>query len=207
MRALRSICDEHGIVFICDEIQSGFGRTGKMFACEHSGVEPDLMTVAKAMAGGFPISGLVGKRSVIDKPGPGGMGGTYGGNPVACAAAHAAISVIQEENLCERSSKIGARMLERLQEMKARDDVVPVGDVRGVGAMVAFELVREKGGHEPDPEAVAALTAKALEHGLILLACGYWGNSVRLLAPLTIENPLLEEGLDIIERCLFEIAA
>ena len=206
MQALRSLCDEHGIVFICDEIQSGFGRTGKMFAVEHSGVEPDLMTVAKAMAGGFPISGLVGKRSIIDKPGPGGMGGTYGGNPVACAAAHAAISVIQEENLCERSNKIGARMVERLQQMRARDDIPPIGDVRGVGAMVAFELVREKGGHEPNPEAVAALTAKALEHGLILLACGYWGNSVRILAPLTIDEAHLEEGLDIIERSLVEIA-
>jgi 4-aminobutyrate aminotransferase len=206
MQALRSICDEHGIIFICDEIQTGFGRTGKMFAVEHSGVEPDLMTVAKAMAGGFPISGLVGKRSIIDKPGPGGMGGTYGGNPVACAAAHAAITVIQEENLVDRSNVIGARMVERLQQMKARDDIPPIGDVRGLGAMVAFELVRERGGNEPNPEAVAALTAKALEHGLILLACGYWGNSVRILAPLTIDEAHLEEGLDIIERSLVEIA-
>ncbi len=207
MRALRAICDEHGIVFICDEIQTGFGRTGKMFAVEHSGVEPDLITVAKAMAGGFPISGLVGKRSIIDIPAPGGMGGTYGGNPVACAAAHAAISVIQDENLCERSNVIGARMVERLKQMKSRDDVPPIGDVRGLGAMVAFELVREVGGNEPNPEAVAALTAKALEHGLILLACGYWGNSVRILAPLTIEEAQLEEGLDIIELSLIEIAA
>jgi len=207
MQALRSICDEHGIVFICDEIQTGFGRTGKMFAVEHSGVEPDLITVAKAMAGGFPISGVVGNRSIIDKPGPGGMGGTYGGNPVACAAAHAAISVIQEENLCDRSNVIGVRMVERLNQMKARDDVIPIGDVRGLGAMVAFELVRERGGNEPNPEAVAALTAKALEHGLILLACGYWGNSVRILAPLTIDEEHLEEGLDIIERSLVEIAA
>ena len=207
MRALRAICDEHGIVFICDEIQTGFGRTGKMFAVEHSGVEPDLITVAKAMAGGFPISGLVGKRSIIGIPAPGGMGGTYGGNPVACAAAHAAISVIQDENLCERSNVIGARMVERLKQMKSRDDVPPIGDVRGLGAMVAFELVREYGGNEPNPEAVAALTAKALEHGLILLACGYWGNSVRILAPLTIEEAQLEEGLDIIELSLIEIAA
>ena len=207
MQALRAICDKYGIVFICDEIQTGFGRTGKMFAVEHSGVEPDLMTVAKAMAGGFPISGVVGKRSVIEKPGPGGMGGTYGGNPVACAAAHAAITVIQEENLVDRSNVIGGRMVERLQQMKARDDVAPIGDVRGLGAMVAFELVTEKGGNEPNPEAVAALTAKALEHGLILLACGYWGNSVRILAPLTIDEAHLEEGLDIIERSLFEIAA
>jgi 4-aminobutyrate aminotransferase len=207
LQALRTVCDQHGIIMVCDEIQTGFGRTGKMFAIEHSGVVPDLITVAKAIAGGFPISGVVGKRSVIDQPGPGGMGGTYGGNPVACAAAHAAISVIQDENLCERSAQIGARMVERLLEMKSRDDVPPIGDVRGLGAMVAFELVKEKGGNEPDPEAVAAVTAKALQNGLILLACGYWGNSVRLLAPLTIPDHHLEEGLDIIERSLLEIAA
>ena len=205
MQALRTLCDQHGIVLICDEIQSGFGRTGKMFAIEHTGVEPDLITVAKAIAGGFPISGVVGKRSIIDVPGPGGMGGTYGGNPVACAAAHAAISVIQEENLCERSVEIGTRMLARLKEFKVRDDMPAIGDVRGVGAMVAFELVMERGGNEPAPEKIAALTAKALENGLILLACGYWGNTIRLLAPLTIPDRHLEEGLDIIERSLLEI--
>ena len=207
LRAIRAICDEHGIVMICDEIQSGFGRTGKMFAIEHSGVVPDLVTVAKAMAGGFPISGVVGKRSIIDVPGPGGMGGTYGGNPVACAAAHAAISVIQEENLCQRSAEIGELMLQRLRQMKARDDLPPIGDVRGVGAMVAFELVKSPGGNDPDPETAAALTAKTLEHGLVLLACGYWGNTIRLLAPLTIPENHLIEGLDIIERSLAEIAA
>lgn len=206
MQALRTLCDQHGIVLICDEIQSGFGRTGKMFAIEHTGVEPDLITVAKAIAGGFPISGVVGKRSIIDVPGPGGMGGTYGGNPVACAAAHAAISVIQEENLCERSVEIGTRMLARLKEFKVRDDMPAIGDVRGVGAMVAFELVMERGGNEPAPEKIAALTAKTLENGLILLACGYWGNTIRLLAPLTIPEHHLEEGLDIIERSLLEIA-
>jgi len=207
MRALRRLCDEHGMIFICDEIQTGFGRTGKMFAVEHSGVEPDLMTVAKAMAGGFPISGLVGKRSVIDVPGPGGMGGTYGGNPVACAAAHAAISVIEEENLCRRSKVIGERMVARLNEIKLRDDIVPVGDVRGLGAMVAFELVEQRGGNEPNPEAVAAVTRKALEKGLVVLACGYWGNTIRILAPLTIPDEHLEEGLDIIEQCLQEVVA
>jgi 4-aminobutyrate aminotransferase len=207
LQALRRICDEHGIVLVCDEIQTGFGRTGKIFAIEHSGVVPDLITVAKAMAGGFPISGLVGKRSIIDVPGPGGMGGTYGGNPVACAAAHAAISVIQEEKLCERSLGIGARMTQRLNEMKARHDLPPIGDVRGLGAMVAFELVREKGGNEPDPETTARFTAKALENGLVILACGYWGNTIRLLAPLTIPEEQLEEGLNIIEQSLAEIAA
>ncbi len=207
MRALRRLCDAHGMIFICDEIQTGFGRTGKMFAVEYSGVEPDLITVAKAMAGGFPISGLVGKRSVIDVPGPGGMGGTYGGNPVACAAAHAAISVIEEEKLCQRSNVIGERMVARLNEIKTREDIVPVGDIRGLGAMVAFELVKQRGGNEPDPEVVAAVTRKALEKGLVVLACGYWGNTIRILAPLTIPDEHLEEGLDIIEQCLQEVVA
>ncbi|NNJ64121.1 MAG: 4-aminobutyrate--2-oxoglutarate transaminase [Xanthomonadales bacterium] len=207
LRAIRKLCDDHGMVMICDEIQTGFGRTGKMFAVEHSGVVPDLIAVAKAIAGGFPISGVVGKRSVIDVPGPGGMGGTYGGNPVACAAAHAALSVIEEEELCERSARIGARMVERLRSMRERDDTAPIGDVRGLGAMVAFELVRERGGHEPAPEMAAAFTARALENGMIILACGYWGNTIRLLAPLTIPEDHLEEGLDIIERTLADIAA
>jgi 4-aminobutyrate aminotransferase/(S)-3-amino-2-methylpropionate transaminase len=207
LRAIRKLCDEHGIVMICDEIQTGFGRTGKIFAVEHSGVVPDLITVAKAMGGGFPISGVVGKESVINLPGPGGMGGTYGGNPVACAAAHAAISAIEEEGLCERATKVGARMVERLRAMRERADTAPVGDVRGLGAMVAFELVREKGGHEPAPEMATAFTAKALQHGLIILACGYWGNTIRLLAPLTIPDDHLEEGLDMIEQSLVDIAA
>jgi 4-aminobutyrate aminotransferase/(S)-3-amino-2-methylpropionate transaminase len=206
LQALRKICDEHGIALICDEIQTGFGRTGKMFAIEHSGVEPDLMTVAKAMAGGFPISALIGKRSIIDQPVPGSMGGTFGGNPVACAAAHAAISVIQDENLCARSAKIGARMVARLSELKARDDLAPIGDVRGVGAMVAFDLVKKRGGNEPHPQAVVALRARALKNGLIVLACGDKAASIRLLAPLTIPEEQLEEGLGILEASLVEIA-
>ena len=207
LRAIRDICDEHGIVMICDEIQSGFGRTGKIFAIEHSGVVPDLITVAKALGGGFPISGVVGRTEIIDFPGPGGMGGTYGGNPVACAAALAAISVIEDEKLCERSMRIGMRMVERLRAMRDRSDTAPIGDVRGLGAMVAFELVKARGGHEPAPERASALAAKALQNGLIILTCGYWGNTIRLLAPLTIPEEQLEEGLDIIERSLVGIAA
>jgi 4-aminobutyrate aminotransferase len=211
LQALRDLCDEHGIILICDEIQSGFVCTGKMFAIEHSGVEPDIITVAKAIAGGLPISGVVGRASVMNALGPGGMGGTYGGNPVACAAAHAAITVIEEEKLCERSAEIGALMVERLEALKTRDDVAPIGDVRGVGAMVAFEMVEEKGGNTPKPEAAIAVVAKARELGLIILPCGYWGNTVRLLAPLTIPKEHLEEGLDILEQSLeqsrVEIAA
>ena len=206
MQPLRALCDAHGIMLICDDVQTGFGRTGKMFATEHSGIEPDLMTVAKAMGGGFPVSGVIGKASVIDSTKPGGLGGTYGGNPVACAASLATIAVIEEEGLVERSVSLGNRLVERLNEIKARDDVSVIGDVRGVGSMVAFELVKERGGNEPNPDLVGKLAAKTAEKGLILLSCGYFANTIRILVPLTIPDMHLEEGLNIIEATLIEIA-
>ena len=205
MLALRQLCDQHGILLICDEVQTGFARTGKLFATEHYGIEPDLMTIAKSLAGGFPLSGVVGRAEIMDSPEPGGLGGTYGGSPIGCAAAHAVLDIIEEEQLCARSSKIGARMLERIQKMKDRSDTTAIGDVRGLGAMVAFELVKERDGHSPDAVKVKQLTAKALENGLILLSCGIYGNTVRLLAPLTIPDEQLEEGLDLLERSLTEI--
>ena len=206
MQALRQLCDQHGILLICDEVQTGFARTGKLFAIEHYGIEPDLMTIAKSLAGGFPLSGVVGKAEIMDSPEPGGLGGTYGGSPIGCAAAHAVLDIIEKEQLCVRSSKIGARMLERIQQMKERNDTTVIGDIRGLGAMVAFELVKERGGHNPDAEKVKQLTARALQHGLILLSCGIYGNTVRLLAPLTIPDEQLEEGLDILEKSLVEVA-
>ncbi len=206
MQALRALCDRHGILLICDEVQTGFARTGKLFATEHYGIEPDLMTVAKSLAGGFPLSGVIGKAHIMDAPEPGGLGGTYGGSPLGCAASHAVLDVIEEEQLCARSQRIGALMLERLQAVKARPESTPIGDVRGLGAMVAFELVKEHGGHDPDPDKVKQLTARALEHGLILLSCGIYGNTIRLLAPLTTTDAHLEEGLDILERSLVEVA-
>ncbi|NJM34093.1 MAG: 4-aminobutyrate--2-oxoglutarate transaminase [Rhodomicrobium sp.] len=196
MKALREICDAHGICLVADEVQSGFARTGKLFAIEHYDVEPDLIPVAKALGGGFPISGVIGKTEIMDAPDPGGLGGTYGGNPIACAAALAVLDVIKSEGLCERSQAIGTQMIERIEGFKRSNDSRPIGDVRGLGAMVAFELVKERGAHEPDPDATKAVTAKALEKGLIILSCGYYGNTVRLLAPLTIANEHLEEGLD-----------
>ena len=207
VQALRKICDQHGILLIADEVQTGFGRTGKMFAIEHTGVEPDLMTVAKAMAGGFPLSGVVGKRAIMDIPAPGNLGGTYAGNPVACAAALATIKVIEDDKLCKRSDEVGKRMLERISAFRQRNDMPAIGDVRGVGAMVAFELVKQRGGHDPDAQMTAALVAKALQNGLILLACGFWANSIRLLAPLTIPMDQLDEGLDILERSLLELGS
>ncbi|HSF95364.1 MAG TPA: 4-aminobutyrate--2-oxoglutarate transaminase [Thermohalobaculum sp.] len=202
MQALRTICDTHGICLVADEVQSGFARTGKMFAIEHYGVEPDLMPIAKAMGGGFPISGLVGKAHIMDAAEPGGLGGTYGGNPISCAAALAVLDVIAEEKLCERANRIGARMVERIEKMKRSNTLRPIGDVRGLGAMVAFELVTERGTHTPDPDATKAVTAKALDEGLILLSCGYYANTIRLLPPLTIADQHLDEGLDALEAAL-----
>lgn len=205
LQALRALCDQHGILLICDEVQSGFARTGKLFATEYAGIEPDLMTVAKSLAGGFPLSGVVGKTEIMDSPDPGGLGGTYGGSPIGCAAAHAVFDIIEEENLCARSCQMGERMIARIKAMKDNNACAPIGDVRGLGAMVAFELVKERGGNTPDPERTKALTAKALEHGLILLSCGIFANTIRLLAPLTIPDDQLEEGLDILEEALSEI--
>jgi 4-aminobutyrate aminotransferase len=205
LKALRELCDRHGIVLICDEVQSGFARTGKLFACEHAAIEPDLMTIAKALAGGFPLAGVVGKAEIMDSPEPGGLGGTYGGSPIGCAAAHAVLDVIEEEGLCERSRMIGARMVARIGELKqgACGDII--GDVRGLGAMVAFELVENQADHKPALEKAKALTAKALENGLILLSCGVYGNTIRLLAPLTIPLEQLDEGMNILQRSLESI--
>ena len=207
MTALRELCDAHGILLICDEVQTGFARTGKLFATEHFDVEPDLIAVAKALAGGYPLAGVIGKAEIMDSPDPGGLGGTYGGSPIGCAAAHAVLDVIEEENLCGRANRLGSHMIERLKKMKDRHDTAPIGDIRGLGAMVAFEMVVERNTHKPDPKATKALTAKALEHGLVLLSCGYYGNTIRILAPLTIADETLDEGLDIIEKSLVEINA
>lgn len=202
MQYLRAQCDEHGILLVCDEVQTGFARTGKMFATEYSGIEPDLMSIAKAMGSGYPISGVVGKAEVMDKVGPGGLGGTYGGNPIACAASLATIEVIEQEGLVERSNVIGQRMVARIETMRDASGSAPIGNIRGLGAMVAFEMVTEKGGNTPDPEATAKVVAAAREQGLILLSCGYWSNSVRLLAPLTVPDEHLEEALDMLQAAL-----
>jgi 4-aminobutyrate aminotransferase len=202
MRHLREICDQHGICLVADEVQSGFARTGKMFAIEHYGIEPDLIPIAKALGGGFPISGVIGKASIMDAAEPGGLGGTYGGNPVSVAAALAVLDIIEEEQLCDRANDIGAYMLERLQAMRMKNSLRPIGDVRGLGAMVAFELVKERGTHDPDPDAIKPVTTAALDAGLILLSCGYYANTIRLLAPLTINLDHLHEGLDKLEHAL-----
>ena len=203
LRALRKLCDQHGIVLVIDEIQTGFARTGKLFAIEHAGIEPDLMTMAKSLAGGFPLAAVVGKAAIMDAPGPGGLGGTYAGSPIACAAALAVLEVIEEEQLCQRAVAIGDAMTGRLREL-ARE-LPCIGDVRGLGAMVAIELVKNRDPHSPDPDLTKALTKRAAEKGLVLLSCGLYGNVIRFLVPLTASDAIVREGLDIVAESLREL--
>jgi 4-aminobutyrate aminotransferase/(S)-3-amino-2-methylpropionate transaminase len=202
MKALRKICDDNGILLVADEIQSGFGRTGKMFASEHWGVEPDLVTVAKSLAGGFPLSGVIGRAAIMDAAEPGGLGGTYSGSPVACAAALAVLDVFEEEKLLARANTIGAHIKARLTEIAQRNDSVPMAAIRGDGAMIAFDIVKNRGRHDPDPDATKRVTTKALESGLILLSCGIYGETIRILVPLTVSDTILSEGLDKLQQVL-----
>lgn len=204
LRALRAICDEHGIVLIADEIQSGFARTGKMFAMEHAGVKADVVTLAKGLAGGLPLAAITGRADVMDASGPGGLGGTYAGNPVACAAAHAVLDIIEDEKLCERAVAIGTIMMDRCHELSNRSNLNCIGDVRGLGAMCAVELVKDQKTHEPAPQLTQALLKAANARGLILLSCGTYGNVIRFLSPLTASDDLVREGMDVFEAALTE---
>ncbi|PWJ21137.1 4-aminobutyrate--2-oxoglutarate transaminase [Jannaschia seohaensis] len=206
-QALRAICDKHGILLISDEIQAGFGRTGTWFAIEHSGVAPDLITVAKSMAGGYPIAGVVGRAEVMDALAPGGLGGTYGGNPVACAAALAAIEAIESEGLLARSTALGETMRARLAEMGARSAPFRMWDIRGLGAMLAVEFVSDFETASPDAAFTKSVIAHALRRGLILLSCGMHGNAVRIMVPLTASDAIIEEGLSIFEAALADAVA
>ncbi|MDT8325810.1 MAG: 4-aminobutyrate--2-oxoglutarate transaminase [Roseovarius sp.] len=207
MQALRDICDTHGIMLIADEIQAGFGRTGTWFAVEHSGVVPDLITVAKSMAGGYPIAGVIGRAEVMDAVIPGGLGGTYGGNPVACAAALAAIEAIEEEGLLARSTALGEHFRTRFAEIGARVAPFRMWDIRGLGAMLAVEFVTDFDSATPDAALTKAVVAHALKRGLILLACGMHGNAVRIMVPLTASDAIIEEGLAIFEAALSDAMA
>lgn len=202
MQALREICDEHGIMLIADEIQAGFGRTGTWFAIEHSGVVPDLITVAKSMAGGYPIAGVIGRAEVMDAVIPGGLGGTYGGNPVACAAALAAIEAIESEGLLARSTAMGAHFRAKFADIGARVAPYRMWDIRGLGAMLAVEFVTDFETATPDAALTKAVVAHALKRGLILLACGMHGNALRIMVPLTASDDIIDEGLAIFEEAL-----
>jgi 4-aminobutyrate aminotransferase/(S)-3-amino-2-methylpropionate transaminase len=202
MEALRALCDRHGILLVVDEVQTGFARTGKMFGVEHSAVKPDIITVAKSLAGGFPLSGVIGRAAVMDAAEPGGLGGTYSGSPIACAAALAVLDVIEEEKLIDRANHIGEKMKSRLEAISRRNNTVPIAEIRGPGAMVAFDVVKTRGTDEPDADMTKKVITKARENGLILLSCGVYGNAIRLLVPLTASDELLEEGLDVLEQAL-----
>jgi 4-aminobutyrate aminotransferase / (S)-3-amino-2-methylpropionate transaminase / 5-aminovalerate transaminase len=197
LRALRAQCDQHGILLIVDEIQSGFGRTGKLFAVEHAGVAPDLITVAKSLAGGFPLAGVIGKARIMDAVEPGGLGGTFGGSPLGCAAALAVLSVIREEQLLERATAIGQRVRAVLEPLQMQG-TVPICNLRGLGAMLAFDVVQARGSPTPDGPAARRLVARALQRGVLLLTCGGHGETVRLLMPLTIADAQLSVGLEIL---------
>jgi 4-aminobutyrate aminotransferase/(S)-3-amino-2-methylpropionate transaminase len=200
--ALRAICDEHGIVMVADEIQSGFGRTGRFFATERAGIEPDLVTTAKGVAGGYPLAAVVGKAAIMDAPLPGGLGGTYAGSPVGCTAALTVLDVIEDEGLVDRAAAIGERAGARLKELQGKYPQV-IGEVRAErGAMIAIELVKNGDAAQPDADLTKSIVASAYENGLVLLSCGVNGNVIRLLPALTIPDVLLDEGLDILERCL-----
>jgi 4-aminobutyrate aminotransferase/(S)-3-amino-2-methylpropionate transaminase len=204
LRALRALCDQHGIVLIIDEIQTGFARTGRMFAIEHSGVEPDLMTVAKSLAGGVPLSAVIGKAPIMDAPLAGGLGGTYAGSPLGCAAGLAVLDVIETEKLCARAERLGSTLLARLSDLQTRWSCI--GDVRGLGAMVAIELVKDRRADTPDADLAKALVQAAGRRGLVLLSCGIYGNVIRFLTPLTIPDGILAEGLAILEAALEDVA-
>ncbi|MGP9806071.1 4-aminobutyrate--2-oxoglutarate transaminase [Paracoccus sp. NSM] len=199
MAELRGLCDAHGMLLIADEVQTGFARTGKLFAMQHHNVEADLVTMAKGLGGGLPISAVTGRAEVMDAPHPGGLGGTYAGNPLAVAAAHAVLDVIEDEGLCERATRLGNRLKQRLAGIR---DVVPeIVDIRGPGFMNAVEF-NLPGTDSPAPDFASRVREEALARGLILLTCGVHGNVIRFLAPLTIPDPVFDEALDVLEASL-----
>ncbi|MDQ6661488.1 MAG: 4-aminobutyrate--2-oxoglutarate transaminase [Chloroflexota bacterium] len=205
LSGLKAICEKHGILFVADEIQSGFCRTGKMFAVEHDNVEPDLLIIAKSMGAGMPISGVVGRADIMDAPPPGTLGGTYSGNPVACAAALAVLDIYERENLAERSQEIGRVVTDRF--LKLQEQFPTIGDVRGLGGMVAMELVKDRTTKEPDALTATDIMVAAHHRGLVLIKAGMYDNVLRVLVPLCITDDQLKQGLDIFEDALTTVAS
>ncbi|MDO9418197.1 4-aminobutyrate--2-oxoglutarate transaminase [Pararhizobium sp.] len=201
MRALRELCDQHGMLLIADEVQTGFARTGKMFAMDHYDVAPDMVTMAKSLAGGFPLAAVTGRAEIMDAPAPGGLGGTYGGNPLGIAAAHAVLDVIEDEKLCERAEQLGGRLKQRLAAM--RDSVPEIVDIRGPGFMNAVEF-NDVTTNLPSADFANRVRLIALDEGLILLTCGVHGNVIRFLSPITIQDDVFAEALDILEASILE---
>jgi 4-aminobutyrate aminotransferase/(S)-3-amino-2-methylpropionate transaminase len=205
LQALRKLCDQHGIVLIVDEVQTGFGRTGTLFRSEQVGIEPDLMPVAKSIAGGFPLAGVIGKADIMDSVDPGGLGSTYGGSPIGCAAGLAVLDVIESEGLCEKAQAIGKQIGDWASALQAEENCI--GDIRITGAMSAIELVSNGEADSPDAELTKAIAARALEKGVLLLTCGVRGNVIRFLPPLTIEPEVLQEALDVVGETIAELTA
>jgi 4-aminobutyrate aminotransferase/(S)-3-amino-2-methylpropionate transaminase len=206
LHALRAICDTHGIKLIADEVQSGFARTGKMFAIQHSGVEPDLVAIAKSLAGGFPLSGVIGRADLMDMVEPGGLGGTYGGSPIGCAAALAVLDIIEQEGLLTRSDAIGARICARIDGWRSRNDLMSLSAPRGLGAMIGFDILDPGAGMSPLANGGKLVATRALDAGLIVLNCGSRGETVRILVPLTASDEIIDEGLDRLETALSAVA-
>ncbi|WP_208348892.1 4-aminobutyrate--2-oxoglutarate transaminase [Pseudaestuariivita rosea] len=202
VKGIRDLCDTHGIVMIADEVQTGFARTGHLFAMHAHDVAPDITTMAKGLAGGVPLAALTGRAEIMDAPGPGGLGGTYGGNPLGIAAAHAVLDAIEDEKLCDRANALGSRLRQRLEAIRA--DVPQIAQVRGPGFMVAVEFMSDGA---PDPDMTARVKSEALKRGLILLTCGVHGNVIRFLAPITIPDDLFAEALDILDTSLHAAVA
>ncbi|RKF19383.1 4-aminobutyrate--2-oxoglutarate transaminase [Altericroceibacterium spongiae] len=200
LKALRDICDRHGIMLIVDEVQTGFARTGTMFAIEQSGVEPDIVSVAKALGGGFPIAGVIARQHIVDSVPPGGLGTTYGGSPLACIAALQVLDIIEDEKLAERATFIGAKLQDAIGAFAKRNDLVRISEPRGLGAMVAFDVLDSSGNF--NPAEAKAVVGRALEEGLSILTCGAMGQAIRILVPLTIPYEQLDEGIAMLERAL-----
>jgi len=202
---LAAYAREHGIVFVADEVQSGFGRTGRMFGIEHEGVEPDLVTTAKSLAGGLPLAAVTGRAELMDAVHPGGLGGTYAGNPLACAAGLAVLDLMEREDLVGRAARLEPLILGRLREMQERFHLI--GDVRGRGAMCAIELVRDRRTKEPATAEISRVVAECLREGVVVLKCGTYDNVLRFLPPLTISAELLGEAFDVLEKALATVEA
>lgn len=202
-RIVMEVCRKHGVLFIADEVQSGFGRTGKMFACEHYGIEPDILVTAKSLGGGLPLAAVTGRAEVMDAPGVGGLGGTFAGNPLSCAAANGVLDVFESGDLLSRANSIGEHFQKRAQEWKTRFEII--GDVRGLGAMQAIELVKSRETREPAADETKKISQYCYEHGLITITAGTYGNVIRILVPLVVTDEQMDEGLGVLENALASV--
>ncbi|MEJ8547730.1 4-aminobutyrate--2-oxoglutarate transaminase [Brevibacillus borstelensis] len=203
VQGVKAICEKYGILFIADEVQTGFGRTGKMFAVEHFGIEPDLLVMSKSLGAGLPISAVTGRAEIMDAPGPGEIGGTYGGSPLGCIAALKVIEMMEQEGFMDRANQIGNSILQRFESFRQRFE--QVGDARGIGAMCAIEIVKDKASKEPDKELTAKIAQACCQRGLVVLTAGLYSNVIRILSPLVITDEQLEEGLGVMEKVLEEL--